>query len=332
MKTPPSCLLTNVTPISLFILCGLTIQVKLTQNRWMWISIIAFRSCSWNQTKHTTNVIQIRMLLGSTILASSPNSDEKKHWAIACRNEGRNFNGSSTEVPVIETLTAGDIKMSQQLKTIHSHACYMQLHSHLTCCIANFVRVHEYILHWLSPQQARGVTYYFCWFCLFLPPSHLGSRVYWSHHLLILTIEFTNLCFQNIQSTNWQSLRFKPPPPKSDIGWRVEFRVCEVCHSWFTDQLIVSPHSVRADPDDWLWKCCFCLFCGSFDSSHSFIWPQLLYAYLQGTAKLVYAVVSVAVMVMLVFRWMRTQRWHRREMQCERESFCSGENHSLVDT
>ncbi|XP_062520742.1 glutamate--cysteine ligase catalytic subunit-like [Corticium candelabrum] len=34
--------------------------------------------------------------------------------------------------------------------------------------------------------------------------------------------------FENIQSTNWQSMRFKPPPPKSDIGWRVEFRVCEI--------------------------------------------------------------------------------------------------------
>lgn len=34
--------------------------------------------------------------------------------------------------------------------------------------------------------------------------------------------------FENIQSTNWWSVRFKPPPPKSDIGWRVEFRVMEV--------------------------------------------------------------------------------------------------------
>ncbi|XP_065843701.1 glutamate--cysteine ligase catalytic subunit-like isoform X2 [Oscarella lobularis] len=34
--------------------------------------------------------------------------------------------------------------------------------------------------------------------------------------------------FENIQSTNWQSMRFKPPPPNSDIGWRIEFRVCEV--------------------------------------------------------------------------------------------------------
>lgn len=34
--------------------------------------------------------------------------------------------------------------------------------------------------------------------------------------------------FENIQSTNWQSVRFKPPPFNSDIGWRVEFRVMEV--------------------------------------------------------------------------------------------------------
>ncbi|EGG25237.1 glutamate-cysteine ligase [Cavenderia fasciculata] len=34
--------------------------------------------------------------------------------------------------------------------------------------------------------------------------------------------------FENIQSTNWQTVRFKPPPPHSDIGWRVEFRPMEV--------------------------------------------------------------------------------------------------------
>uniref|UniRef100_A0A1A8CB82 Glutamate--cysteine ligase n=1 Tax=Nothobranchius kadleci TaxID=1051664 RepID=A0A1A8CB82_NOTKA len=34
--------------------------------------------------------------------------------------------------------------------------------------------------------------------------------------------------FENLQSTNWQSMRFKPPPPNSDIGWRVEFRPMEV--------------------------------------------------------------------------------------------------------
>lgn len=34
--------------------------------------------------------------------------------------------------------------------------------------------------------------------------------------------------FENIQSTNWQTLRFKPPPCNSDIGWRVEFRSMEI--------------------------------------------------------------------------------------------------------
>eukprot|EP01134_Creolimax_fragrantissima_P005583 CFRG5583T1 len=34
--------------------------------------------------------------------------------------------------------------------------------------------------------------------------------------------------FENIQSTNWQTMRFKPPPPNSDIGWRVEFRSMEL--------------------------------------------------------------------------------------------------------
>jgi len=33
--------------------------------------------------------------------------------------------------------------------------------------------------------------------------------------------------FENFQSTNWQTLRFKPPPAHSNIGWRVEFRSCE---------------------------------------------------------------------------------------------------------
>ncbi|KAF6034880.1 gcs-1 [Bugula neritina] len=33
--------------------------------------------------------------------------------------------------------------------------------------------------------------------------------------------------FENIQSTNWQNMRFKPPPANSQIGWRVEFRPTE---------------------------------------------------------------------------------------------------------
>eukprot|EP00043_Microstomoeca_roanoka_P028431 m.17993 g.17993 ORF g.17993 m.17993 type:complete len:683 (+) comp8403_c0_seq1:65-2113(+) len=39
--------------------------------------------------------------------------------------------------------------------------------------------------------------------------------------------------FENLQSTNWQTMRFKPPPVESDIGWRVEFRPCEVQMSDF---------------------------------------------------------------------------------------------------
>ncbi|KAG8864529.1 hypothetical protein FRB96_005032 [Tulasnella sp. 330] len=34
--------------------------------------------------------------------------------------------------------------------------------------------------------------------------------------------------FESIQSSNWQTLRFKPPPSGSPIGWRVEFRSMEV--------------------------------------------------------------------------------------------------------
>ncbi|KAI8374809.1 glutamate-cysteine ligase-domain-containing protein [Blakeslea trispora] len=34
--------------------------------------------------------------------------------------------------------------------------------------------------------------------------------------------------FENLQSTNWQTMRFKPPPPNSTIGWRVEFRSMEI--------------------------------------------------------------------------------------------------------
>ena len=34
--------------------------------------------------------------------------------------------------------------------------------------------------------------------------------------------------FENLQSTNWQHIRFKPPPPDKDTGWRVEFRPMEI--------------------------------------------------------------------------------------------------------
>ncbi|KDQ57449.1 hypothetical protein JAAARDRAFT_35163 [Jaapia argillacea MUCL 33604] len=40
--------------------------------------------------------------------------------------------------------------------------------------------------------------------------------------------ENSNDHFENLQSTNWQTVRFKPPPINSPIGWRVEFRSMEV--------------------------------------------------------------------------------------------------------
>ncbi|KAF4525568.1 hypothetical protein B566_EDAN015057 [Ephemera danica] len=43
----------------------------------------------------------------------------------------------------------------------------------------------------------------------------------------------------NIQSTNWQTMRFKPPPPYSPIGWRVEFRPCEAQLTDFENAAIV---------------------------------------------------------------------------------------------
>jgi len=34
--------------------------------------------------------------------------------------------------------------------------------------------------------------------------------------------------FENLQSTNWNTVRWKPPPPGGQIGWRTEFRPMEV--------------------------------------------------------------------------------------------------------
>jgi glutamate--cysteine ligase catalytic subunit len=48
----------------------------------------------------------------------------------------------------------------------------------------------------------------------------------WTLIKFILTLIV--ILLQNIQSTNWQTMRFKPPPPNSNIGWRVEFRSMEI--------------------------------------------------------------------------------------------------------
>ena len=60
--------------------------------------------------------------------------------------------------------------------------------------------------------------------------AHLFIRdpiVIFSEDLKELDPEGSNH-FENIQSTNWQHMRFKPPPPGADIGWRVEFRSMEI--------------------------------------------------------------------------------------------------------
>lgn len=47
--------------------------------------------------------------------------------------------------------------------------------------------------------------------------------------------DFGSTSAQNIQSSTWQTLRFKPPevpPTSTSPGWRIEFRPCEV---QFTD-------------------------------------------------------------------------------------------------
>lgn len=63
--------------------------------------------------------------------------------------------------------------------------------------------------------------------------------------------------FENIQSTNWQSLRFKPPPIKSNnsenkIGWRIEFRTMELQltdfeNSAFCALVILLAKAIRAN-------------------------------------------------------------------------------------
>ena len=64
--------------------------------------------------------------------------------------------------------------------------------------------------------------------------AHLFIRdpiVIFSEDLNELDLEQTDH-FENLQSTNWQHMRFKPPPADNSIGWRVEFRPMEI---QFTD-------------------------------------------------------------------------------------------------
>ena len=68
--------------------------------------------------------------------------------------------------------------------------------------------------------------------------AHLFSRdplVIFRQRVSELSDEKSTEHFENFQSTNWQTVRWKPPPMASkslggdaDIGWRVEFRSMEV--------------------------------------------------------------------------------------------------------
>jgi len=60
--------------------------------------------------------------------------------------------------------------------------------------------------------------------------AHLFIRdpiVIFNEDLEVLDLSKTDH-FENIQSTNWQHMRFKPPPADNSIGWRVEFRPMEI--------------------------------------------------------------------------------------------------------
>ena len=66
--------------------------------------------------------------------------------------------------------------------------------------------------------------------------AHLFVRdplVIYSEHVE-LDDEASTDHFENIQSTNWQTLRWKPPPPSDGsaehphVGWRTEFRSMEI--------------------------------------------------------------------------------------------------------
>lgn len=60
--------------------------------------------------------------------------------------------------------------------------------------------------------------------------AHLFIRdpiVVFSEDLKVLDLNKVDH-FENLQSTNWQHMRFKPPPPGNDTGWRVEFRPMEI--------------------------------------------------------------------------------------------------------
>lgn len=52
--------------------------------------------------------------------------------------------------------------------------------------------------------------------------------------------ESMSLHFENLQSTNWNSMRFKPPPSQtSNVGWRVEFRTLDIQLTDFENSCLI---------------------------------------------------------------------------------------------
>lgn len=100
-------------------------------------------------------------------------------------------------------------------------------------------------------------------------------------------------------------MRFKPPPPNSPIGWRVEFRPCEaqltdfenaayVCFVVLLTRVILSYHLNFVMPISKV------ISCGS-------LW---IYAMIQN-----YEIVRIIVYIVLkTCRWMKTCSVHRGEM------------------
>lgn len=98
---------------------------------------------------------------------------------------------------------------------------------------------------------------------------------------------------QNLQSTNWQTMRFKPPPPNSEIGWRVEFRPMEVLIRYYTFILTCCSGTLLwvriwffvAGAANGLWKCCVRGVCRTAHQSDPVLQTGLLNPFVKGENK-----------------------------------------------
>ncbi len=82
------------------------------------------------------------------------------------------------------------------------------------------LRIHPKYMENMAIEKPMSGDFQKCMYCQFL--RCVGNA------LNCQLLYFHCPSSQNIQSTNWQSFRFKRPPPNSSIGWRVEFRPMEV--------------------------------------------------------------------------------------------------------